>query len=163
MVMVHCEFGTESTWEAFVLQCNKNKENINPFSSDIDIIKQPVSHRRVTNPNDDSRDDSPTRRESMRYSSINVTKPKHINISSKKKPSSPTSVRTKLNNNSRSGSNKKKNRRQSAEWLDLSTDSSSSHNNIISSDNSILDNDNIDPNELVNQLNQIYRSIVRRI
>jgi len=150
--MVHCEFGTESTWEAFVLQCNKNKENINPFSSDIDIIKQPVSHRRVTNPNDDSRDDSPTRRESMRYSSINVTKPKHINISSKKKPSSPTSVRTKLS--SGGGSKKKKSRRRSAEWLDLSTDYSSSSSNAISSNDSI-DND-INPNELVNQLNQIY-------
>lgn len=122
--MVHCEVGTESTWEAFVLQCNKNKENINPLSSDIDIIKQPESRRRrgIKLPNDDSRDDSPTRRESLhQYSSINATKPKHINIGSKKKSNSPTSVRTKLN--SGGGSNKKKSR--SAEWLDLSTDSSS--------------------------------------
>ena len=146
--MVHCEVGTESTWEAFVLECNKNKENGNHLSTDIIDIKQPVSRDKP--PNDDSRDDIPTRRESMQYSSINITKPKHINIGSKKK-SSPTSVRTKLN--SGGGSKKKKNRRQSAEWLDLSTDSSSSHTN--SSENSI-DDDNIDPNELVNQLNQIY-------
>ena len=154
--MVHCEIGTESTWEAFVLQCNKNKENINNLSSD--IKQQPVSHRRdIKPPNDDSRDDSPTRRESLQqYSSINITKSKSINMGSSgnKQKASPTSVRTKLDGG---GSKKKKSSRcQSAEWLDLSTDysSSSSHTNNNSSDNSI-DND-IDPNELVNQLNQIY-------
>ena len=154
--MVHCEVGTESTWEAFVLQCNKNKENINPLSTAATStdIKQPVSRRRdIKPPNDDSRDDIPTRRESLQqYSSVNVIKSKTINIGSEKKQkASPTSVRTKLN--SGGGSNKKKSsRRQSAEWLDLSTDSSSSsHTN----NNSSLDN-NIDPNELVNQLNQIY-------
>jgi len=154
--MVHCEFGTESTWEAFVLQCNKNKENINPLSSN--NIKQPVSRRRDKPPNDDSRDDSPTRREFQQYSSVHVIKSKTINMdsSSNKKQASPTSVRTKLS--SGGGSKKKKNRRQcqSAEWLDLSTDysSSSSSANNNSSDNSI--DNNIDPNELVNQLNQIY-------
>ena len=149
--MVHYEI--ESTWEAFVLQCNKNKENFNNISTD--IKQQPVSRRRdIKELNDDSRDDSPTRRESMQYSSINVSGSKLINIGSKKKKTaSPTSVRTKLS--SGGGSKKKKSslRRSSAEWLDLSTDSSSSHTNH-SSDNS-LDND-IDPNELVNQLNQIY-------
>ena len=44
--MVHCEVGTESTWEAFVLECNKNKENGNHLSTDIIDIKQPVSRRR---------------------------------------------------------------------------------------------------------------------
>jgi len=71
-MVLHCEIGTESTWEAFVLQCNKNKENINPLSSD--IKQQPVSRRRgIKLPNDDSRDDSPTRRESsMQYSSSTI-------------------------------------------------------------------------------------------
>ena len=121
------------------MECNKNKENGNPLSTDIIDIKQPVSHRRdIKPPNDDSRDDIPTRRESMQYSSINATKSKSINMGSSgnKQKASPTSVRTKLNDSG--GSNKKKSNsrgRRSAEWLDQSTDSSSSieidNNNIL--------------------------------